>query len=131
MSEYGYTYLLASKGRRLYIGVTTRLEERMRQHKDKTDPNCSTARPNIDQLVSFERHPLITAAIARGKELKGWVAGAQDCSYCGERSHMERLERRLGKPVEISESSVREGIRALGRLQKSCCAQDDDGVGVG
>ena len=73
MAQYGYVYILASKGKRLYIGITTHLEHRIRQHKTKADPQCFTARYNIDQLVYFERHPLILAAIAREKQLKGWL----------------------------------------------------------
>ena len=72
MTQYGYVYILASKGKRLYIGVTTRLERRIHEHKTKAAPHCFTARYNIDQLVYFERHPLVVAAIAREKELKGW-----------------------------------------------------------
>ena len=73
MPQYGYVYILASKGKRLYIGVTTRLEHRMWQHKAKPDPQCFTARYNINQLVYYERHPLFTAAIGREKQLKGWL----------------------------------------------------------
>ena len=73
MPQYGYVYILASNGKRLYIGITTHLEHRLWQHKTKADPQCFTARYNINQLVYFERHPLIAAAIAREKELKGWL----------------------------------------------------------
>ena len=55
MAEYVYLYILASKGKRLYIGVTSNLERRTSEHKAKLHPTSFTARYNIDQLVYFER----------------------------------------------------------------------------
>jgi putative endonuclease len=48
MAKAGYVYILASKGRRLYIGVTSELRIRVKQHKQRVNPNCFTARYNID-----------------------------------------------------------------------------------
>jgi len=73
MDEYAYVYILANGFKKLYIGITTTLEIRVRQHKQKKDPNCHTAKYNIHQLVYFERFTTITAAIAREKQLKGWL----------------------------------------------------------
>jgi putative endonuclease len=64
---------LANGFKKLYIGITTEIEIRMRQHKRKADQNCHTARCNITQLVYFERFVDIEAAIAREKKLKGWL----------------------------------------------------------
>jgi putative endonuclease len=58
---------------RIYIGVTAELEIRIRQHKQKKDPDCHTAKYNIHQLVYFECFTTISAAIAREKQLKGWT----------------------------------------------------------
>jgi putative endonuclease len=62
-----YTYIMASRGHTLYIGVTSNLHKRVFQHKWK---ECGgfTARYSCDRLVGFERHHDI--AIAREKELK-------------------------------------------------------------
>src|SRR5271168_4432509 len=73
MGEYAYVYILANGFKKLYIGITTDLEIRVQQHKQKKDPKCRTARYNIHQLVYFERFTSITAAIAREKQLKGWL----------------------------------------------------------
>ena len=73
MPELAYVYILANGYKKLYIGITTQVEVRMRQHKNRTDLNCHTARYNITQLVYFERFTSITAAIAREKQLKGWL----------------------------------------------------------
>jgi putative endonuclease len=73
MNEYAYVYILANGFKKLYIGITTELEIRVQQHKQKKDPNCHTARYNINRLVYFERFTTTAAAIAREKQLKGWL----------------------------------------------------------
>jgi putative endonuclease len=71
--EYAYVYILSNGYKKLYIGVTTQLAVRVRQHKNRTDPKCHTARYNINQLVYFEIFTTVRAAIAREKQLKGWL----------------------------------------------------------
>jgi putative endonuclease len=73
VSEYAYVYILANGYKKLYIGVTTQLAVRVRQHNNRIDPECHTARYNINQLVYFETFTTVTAAIAREKQLKGWL----------------------------------------------------------
>ena len=46
---------------------------RIRQHKEHANPGCHTAKYNIDQLVYFETFTRVTAAIAREKQIKGWL----------------------------------------------------------
>jgi putative endonuclease len=66
-----YVYILSSRSRTLYIGVTRHLRIRVLQHREKR-PGSFTARYNIDRLVYFERFQYINNAIAREKELKDW-----------------------------------------------------------
>jgi len=73
MNEYAYVYILANGFKKLYIGITTELEIRVQQHKEKKDPDCHTARYNIHRLVYFECFTTVTGAIAREKQLKGWL----------------------------------------------------------
>ena len=54
----------------LYVGVTSNLPERIRQHKEKFYPRSFTARYNCDRIVYYEVHPTITEAIAREKQMK-------------------------------------------------------------
>ena len=56
----------------LYVGVTSDLERRLFEHRDKSVPGF-TARYNLSKLVYFESTDDVGAAIAREKELKGWV----------------------------------------------------------
>lgn len=73
MAERTYfTYILASKSRTLYIGVTNDLVRRVFEHKQKLHPGF-TARYNCNRLVWFERFSEVSAAIQREKELKGWI----------------------------------------------------------
>jgi putative endonuclease len=66
-----FTYIMASRSRTLYIGVTGDLQKRVFEHKWK-EHDGFTARYNCDRLVWFERHQDVQRAIAREKELKGW-----------------------------------------------------------
>ncbi len=67
-----YVYIMASRSRTLYTGVTNNLERRVSQHKLKLVPGF-TARYNISRLVYYERHGDIREAIRREKQIKGWL----------------------------------------------------------
>ena len=67
-----YVYIMASITRVLYTGVTNDLERRVSQHKQKLIPGF-TSQYNVTCLVYYETTPDIRAAIAREKEIKGWV----------------------------------------------------------
>ena len=66
----GYVYILSSKGKRLYAGVTSQLQIRVSQHKSKAHPDSFTARYNIDRLVYYECYPTMLQAIARETAIK-------------------------------------------------------------
>jgi putative endonuclease len=68
-----YVYMLSNRWHNvLYIGVTKSLETRVWQHKAKAIPGF-TKQYNCDQLVYFEIYERIEQAIAREKQLKGWI----------------------------------------------------------
>jgi len=71
--EYAfYVYILSSRSRNLYIGITNSLRARIAQHR--TNPAGShTAHYNINRLIYFERFQYIRTAIARETELKKWT----------------------------------------------------------
>ncbi len=73
MPEYAYVYILANGFKKLYIGVTTNIMQRIADHKNKKDSDSHTARYNINMLVYYERFTSIPAAIKREKQLKGWL----------------------------------------------------------
>ncbi len=71
-AKTGTVYLLASqRNGTLYLGVTSDLVRRVREHKEGTYPGFSQ-RYGVDRLVWFEEHPRIADAIVREKQLKKW-----------------------------------------------------------
>ncbi len=66
-----YVYILSSKSRALYIGVTDNLVRRVWEYKEKKIEGF-TKRYNIDRLVCYEKTNDIKSAIAREKCLKRW-----------------------------------------------------------
>jgi putative endonuclease len=70
MSKTGYVYILSSKGKRLYTGVTSDLQVRVKQHKKHLNPTSHTAKYNIDQLVYYEVLESIQDAINRETSIK-------------------------------------------------------------
>ncbi|HEY1902886.1 MAG TPA: GIY-YIG nuclease family protein [Terracidiphilus sp.] len=67
-----FTYMVASKSRTLYVGMTGDLRMWVYQHKEKLHEDGFAARYNCDRLVWFERFMDPSNAIAREKQLKGW-----------------------------------------------------------
>jgi putative endonuclease len=67
-----FVYILTNNSRTLYIGVTSNLIARIYQHRNKLVEGF-TKRYNVTRLVYFEETSNVTAAIAREKQLKGWL----------------------------------------------------------
>jgi putative endonuclease len=64
-------YILASRSRNLYTGVTNDLERRLSEHRQELVLGF-TSRYRIFRLVHCEPFGDIRAAIAREKEIKAW-----------------------------------------------------------
>lgn len=78
MTKQGFVYILSNKNRNvLYIGVTSNLEHRLYQHKKKLVDGFSKKYNCVD-LLWFEQSESIESAIAREKQLKGWVRRKKD-----------------------------------------------------
>ena len=68
----GFIYIITNKNHTtLYIGVTSNLPGRIRQHKQKKYRNSFSARYNLEKLVYWEAFQEIGDAIGREKQLKG------------------------------------------------------------
>lgn len=67
-----YVYILASKSRALYTGMTNNLEIRVHQHKEAKNKKAFTARYRINRLVYFEEYADVYIAIEREKQIKKW-----------------------------------------------------------
>ncbi|MEO6068772.1 MAG: GIY-YIG nuclease family protein [Gemmatimonadales bacterium] len=72
MPKIYYVYILSSLSRRLYTGVTTDLQRRLREHRAGAIPGF-TQRYRIHRLVHFENTHNGRAAIEREKQIKDWT----------------------------------------------------------
>ncbi len=71
MKQY-FVYILANKSKMLYTGVTSNLERRLFEHKQHLVEGY-TKRYKITKLVYYDETNDVTAAIAREKQIKGWL----------------------------------------------------------
>ena len=67
-----YVYIMSSRSRVIYIGVTNDLPRRVYEHQHRLVRGF-TQRYHVTQLVYFEVAADIRAAITREKQLKGWT----------------------------------------------------------
>lgn len=72
-STPGFVYIMTNKYKTtLYIGVTSDLDKRIKEHKDHLYKNSFTTRYNLEYCIYYESFVLIEDAISREKEIKGW-----------------------------------------------------------
>jgi len=71
MKQY-CVYIMASRSRVLYTGVTNDIVSRVYQHKNKLVPGF-TSRYDVTRLVYAEQTDDVRAAISREKQIKGWL----------------------------------------------------------
>jgi putative endonuclease len=64
--------MMTNKSGTLYTGITNSLERRVSEHKSKAVPGF-TRKYNITRLIYWEEYADIRDAIAREKQIKGWV----------------------------------------------------------
>ena len=57
----------------LYTGVTSNLKQRIAKHALGWSPTAFTKKYNVHKLVYLEVTPDIAIAIAREKQIKGWL----------------------------------------------------------
>jgi putative endonuclease len=63
---------MTNRSKTLYTGVTNDLQRRVYEHKQKLVPGF-TAKYNITKLVYCEVTADVNSAIAREKQIKGWL----------------------------------------------------------
>lgn len=66
-----YVYIVSSRTKVLYTGVTNHLQRRVYEHREGLVPGF-TQQYKVKRLVYFESFDDIREAIAREKEIKGW-----------------------------------------------------------
>jgi putative endonuclease len=71
MRQY-FVYILTGRRGVLYVGVTNNLPRRMQEHRTRIHSGF-TAKYRVSRLVYYECCTEARVAIAREKELKGWL----------------------------------------------------------
>ena len=71
MAQY-FVYIMASRSRTLYTGVTNDLNRRTWEHKHGETPGF-TSHYRIGHLVYFEETENVYGAIVRERQIKGWT----------------------------------------------------------
>lgn len=67
-----FVYIMSSKAKVLYVGMTNNLARRVYEHKNKINIEF-TARYNVNRLVYFEETEDEIKAMKREKQIKGWL----------------------------------------------------------
>ncbi len=78
MSKTYSIYILASRSRNLYTGVTGNLKRRLAQHRLGLPPGF-TSRYRIFRLAHYEPFMEVRSAIGREKEIKTWRREKKIC----------------------------------------------------
>jgi len=93
-----HVYIMASASRVLYIGVTGDLLRRVREHQEKRVPGF-TARYRVTGLVYFEAFGDIRIAIAKEKQLQGWLRSRKIALIESVNPHWQDLAAELQSPA--------------------------------
>jgi putative endonuclease len=94
-----YVYIVASKSRRIYTGVTNNIERRVAQHK-RGEIAGFTKRYKINRLVYFEKYQYVGNAIRREKQIKGLDRARRVALIERENRMWDDLSADWGKPIE-------------------------------
>ena len=100
MEHRYYVYILASKSRTLYIGVTNNLGARIFQHRSGKIGGF-TSNYKVHRLMYLERHAWIQNAIAREQQLKRRRREKKVWLIERENPTWEDLAADWGKPVKL------------------------------
>ena len=71
MNQY-YVYIMTNKSKTLYTGVTNDLERRVFEHRNHLVEGF-TKKYRIAKLIYYEATNDVWEAIAREKQIKGWL----------------------------------------------------------
>ncbi len=101
-----FVYILASKSRRLYVGVTNHLERRVYEHKQKLADGF-TKMYKIDRLVHSEETSDALAAMEREKQIKGLLRAKKIALIESNNPTWEDLSEAWYKASSKADSSLR------------------------
>ena len=70
--RYYFVYIVTNRSKTLYIGITNSLSRRIFEHKTGSGEGFAK-KYKLDRLVYWERYTSVHSAIAREKQIKGWL----------------------------------------------------------
>ena len=95
MHQRFWVYIISSTSGTLYTGMTNSLDRRVFEHKRHLVPGF-TAKYDCTRLVWFEEHSDVRLAIAREKQIKGWLRARKLCLIESRNPHWDDLARNWG-----------------------------------
>lgn len=66
-----YVYILSSRSRTLYVGMTSDIARRLGEHRSRSVDGF-TRRYRVERLVYLEEHPSACSALEREQQIKRW-----------------------------------------------------------
>ena len=95
-----YVYIMASKSRRIYTGVTNDIDRRVAQHK-AGEIKGFTQRYKINRLAYYEHFQFVQEAIHREKEIKGLDRAKRVALIERDNPTWDDLADDWGKPIKL------------------------------
>jgi putative endonuclease len=107
-----YVYIVASRSRAIYVGVTGFLMARVLSHR-AGEGSEFTRKYRIHRLVYYEVFHSVAAAIARETEIKKWRREKKVALIAGNNPTWEDLAAEWGRPAEmkVREAGSSPGLR--------------------
>ena len=112
-----FAYIMASRSGVLYIGVTSNIEDRVREHREGAYDGF-TKKYQCHRLVYYEVYDYVEAAIGREKELKGWSRAKKIALIESTNPRWEDLSEPWGREFLVRGQSMKEADEARARRIK-------------
>ena len=100
-----FVYILSSKSRRIYTGVTNNITRRVALHK-AAEIKGFTQQYKVNRLVYFEVFQYVGNAIRREKEIKHWIRARRVALIERDNPTWDDLAADWGKPIELLKPAV-------------------------
>jgi putative endonuclease len=110
-----YVYIVASKSRRIYTGVTNNIVRRVAQHK-RCEIEGFIQRHKINRLVYFERYQYVGNAILREKQIKALDRAKRVALIVRDNPTWDDLSTEWGKPIALGTCRECKENRSLAAL---------------
>ena len=119
-----YVYILSSRSRAIYVGVTGFLMARVLRHRSG-EGGAFTRKYRIHRLVYYEVFHSVAAAIARETEIKKWRREKKVALIVSKNPTWEDLAAEWGRPAALS---VSQGLVSNDSLAEGTTAGSSPGL---